>query len=137
MDIKNCKVTEFLFDSKKNNKTIINIEGTVDSYNVLLREHWAKRQKQLEELTNKIYYALLEKNKNFYKYTSIKELYLIYYFKDNKRRDYDNYAGKLLLDALKNAKVIQDDSCKIIRNLKIQILLNQNKNKIVIVIEGK
>ena len=35
---------------------------------------------------------------------------LTYYFKDRRRRDPDNYSGKMLLDGLTVAGIIQDDS---------------------------
>ena len=35
---------------------------------------------------------------------------ILYYFPDNRRRDPDNYSGKLLLDGLTKAGVIADDS---------------------------
>ena len=34
---------------------------------------------------------------------------LTYYFQDSRRRDPDNYAGKLILDGLTKAGVIADD----------------------------
>ena len=37
---------------------------------------------------------------------------ITYYFKDNIRRDPDNYSGKMLLDGLVRAGVIEDDSFK-------------------------
>lgn len=35
---------------------------------------------------------------------------LAYYFPDKRRRDSDNYAGKLILDGLVRAGIIEDDS---------------------------
>ena len=35
---------------------------------------------------------------------------ILYYFPDNRRRDPDNYCGKLMLDGLTRAGVIVDDS---------------------------
>ena len=34
---------------------------------------------------------------------------ILYYFKDKRRHDPDNYSGKFLLDGLREAKVISDD----------------------------
>ena len=39
---------------------------------------------------------------------------LTYFFPDRRRRDPDNYAGKLILDGLKAAGVIADDSFDVI-----------------------
>lgn len=135
MQINKINITELKKQKKYN--TIIDIDGKVDSLNILLREHWAIRQKILNDLYNLIYFSLLEKNKDFYKYNKVDLLYLIYYFKDNKARDYDNYSGKILIDAIRKTGLIKDDSCKIIKALKIKILNNQVKDKIIISIEGK
>ena len=35
---------------------------------------------------------------------------LTYYFKDRRRRDPDNYSGKMILDGLTAAGIIEDDS---------------------------
>lgn len=35
---------------------------------------------------------------------------LNYYFKDKRRRDPDNYSGKMILDGLVRAGILQDDS---------------------------
>lgn len=35
---------------------------------------------------------------------------LVYHFKDNRRRDPDNYSGKMILDGLTKAGIIADDS---------------------------
>lgn len=35
---------------------------------------------------------------------------LTYYFKDKRRRDPDNFSGKMLLDGLVNAGILADDS---------------------------
>ncbi len=35
---------------------------------------------------------------------------ITYYFKDKRRRDPDNYSGKMILDGLVRAGILQDDS---------------------------
>lgn len=35
---------------------------------------------------------------------------ITYYFKDKRRRDPDNYSGKMILDGLVRARILQDDS---------------------------
>lgn len=40
----------------------------------------------------------------------IAEIIIEYYFPDKRRRDPDNYSGKMLLDGLRKAGVIEDDS---------------------------
>lgn len=39
---------------------------------------------------------------------------ITYFFKDNRRRDPDNYSGKFILDALVKEKIIADDSFDVI-----------------------
>lgn len=39
---------------------------------------------------------------------------ILYYFKDNRRHDPDNYSGKMLLDPLVKERVIVDDSFDVI-----------------------
>lgn len=38
------------------------------------------------------------------------EVTLHYFFPDNRKRDFDNYSGKMVLDGLVKAKIIVDDS---------------------------
>jgi len=44
---------------------------------------------------------------------------LSYHFPDNRRRDADNYSGKLILDPLVKYGVLQDDSFK---NVKLELM---------------
>jgi len=43
---------------------------------------------------------------------------ITYHFKDRRRRDPDNYSGKFILDGLKAAGVIEDDS---FQNVKLEL----------------
>lgn len=40
---------------------------------------------------------------------------ITYHFTDNRRRDPDNYSGKMILDGLKGSGIIEDDSFKCIQ----------------------
>lgn len=69
-------------------------------YQTLKREwHW------------KIKEAISKRPKEPFKKAVIR---IIYYFKDSRRRDPDNYSGKFILDALVSEKVIADDSFNVI-----------------------
>lgn len=57
-----------------------------------------------------------------------------YYFPDNRRRDPDNYSGKMILDGLKNAGIIRDDSFKEI-SLLLDASFGSKDAKTVIEIE--
>ncbi len=52
------------------------------------------------------------------------EITLTYYFKDKRRRDPDNYSGKMILDGLVKAGILQDDSFN-----NIDLLLRGNYDK--------
>ncbi len=133
--IKNIEITEFLTTGTK--KTIIVIYGKVDSLNKLLTKHWYLLKKEKNYLTDYLIGTIFESGKQYHKYTDVDTLSLSYSFADNIARDYDNYSGKLIIDAIKNAGLIKDDSCKIIKKYNIEILLGQEADKIKIVIEGK
>ncbi len=49
---------------------------------------------------------------------------LTYYFKDKRRRDPDNYSGKMILDGLVKAGILQDDSFN-----NIDLVLQGNYDK--------
>lgn len=55
-----------------------------------------------------------------------------YYFKDNRRRDLDNYSGKFINDALVKCKVLKDDSIKQIPILHLEGELGSKENKVII-----
>lgn len=61
----------------------------------------------------------------FYQIKPIKncELKFIFYFKDKKRRDIDNYSAtvKMVIDGLVHAGIIQDDSYVFVRKLELRI----------------
>lgn len=46
---------------------------------------------------------------------------LVYHFPDNRRRDPDNYSGKMILDGLTRAGIIADDS---FFNIELRICAN-------------
>lgn len=49
---------------------------------------------------------------------------LVYHFRDNRRRDPDNYSGKMILDGLTKAGIIADDSfCRI--NLQLRAVYDK------------
>ena len=43
---------------------------------------------------------------------AVAEVTIDYYFSDKRRRDPDNYSGKMLLDGLRKAGILEDDSFK-------------------------
>lgn len=61
---------------------------------------------------------------------------LIYHFKDNRRRDPDNYSGKMILDGLTAARIIADDSFFCI-NLQLRAVYDKSGITEIIVEEMK
>ncbi len=51
---------------------------------------------------------------------------ITYYFKDKRRRDPDNYSGKMLLDPLVREGVLKDDSFK---NVTLVLAAGYDKNE--------
>ncbi len=51
---------------------------------------------------------------------------ITYYFPDSKRRDPDNYSGKMILDALVRERIIKDDS---FFNIKLELVAHVDKKK--------
>jgi hypothetical protein len=60
---------------------------------------------------------------------------IIYYFKDNRRRDPDNYSGKFILDGLVRSGIIVDDCFSCI-DLKLVGDVDKNNPRTEILIEG-
>ncbi len=60
---------------------------------------------------------------------------LIYHFKDKRRRDPDNYSGKMVLDGLVKAGIIVDDSFDCIDLSVKQGGLDKNNPHLVLIIK--
>lgn len=82
------------------------------SLNVWSRKHWRVRHKQVEEMTEVM--RLLKAARKIPRYERV-EVQLVYYFRDGRKRDPDNYAGKFILDGLKKSGIIADDNSKVLR----------------------
>ncbi|MDR3599389.1 MAG: hypothetical protein P4L49_02720 [Desulfosporosinus sp.] len=82
------------------------------SLNVWSRKHWRVRHALVEEMTNNLRLLAMA-----YKIPRIEkaEVRLVYFFRDNRRRDPDNYAPKFLLDGLRKSGIIAEDNFKVLR----------------------
>ena len=60
---------------------------------------------------------------------------ITYYFKDKRRRDPDNYSGKMLLDPLVREGVLMDDSFDVV-TLVLQASHDKNEPRTEIEIKG-
>jgi len=84
----------------------ITIPEIPPSYNEIMRMHYHKRNREVERWAALIAFFNNKKVKNFEK----AKVKLTYFFPDRRRRDPDNYAGKVIMDGLVNAGIIKDDS---------------------------
>lgn len=66
--------------------------------------------------------AVKEKPKEPYKKA---EIHISYFFPDKRRRDPDNYAGKMILDPLVKEGILKDDSFS-----NIRLVLTRNYDKL-------
>ena len=73
--------------------------------------HWAKQGAYKRELTKAISGLKLAMKLPLFERARVQ---VVYYFPDDRDRDKDNYSGKYLLDALRNAGVITDDNSKVL-----------------------
>jgi len=103
------------------------------SLNKYLRMHWASRAKELEDWK---YYIQNEWNKD--KNLKLKPPIVVtihYYFKDNKRRDFDNYSGKVVLDAIKGRYIDDDSANKNISELRLRFSFGDSNPRTEILLE--
>ena len=77
------------------------------SLNKWTRWHWAKKDKVKKEFIQEI---TLKCNKYQQPNLDNAKIEVLYYFKNKRRRDKDNYVPKFILDGLVNAEIIKDDN---------------------------
>lgn len=82
------------------------------SLNEWSRKHWRVRHRAVEEMTNNLRLLALAVNMPKIERAEVR---LVYYFRDRRRRDPDNYAGKFILDGLRKAGIISDDNAGVLR----------------------
>lgn len=116
-------------------KQTIVIDGIPPSLNNVIssaKKHWSSYSTQKKEWLYNVYYQVLQqKVKSFTKpVVVIIELN----FKDNRRHDPDNYTPKFINDGLVEAGVLEDDSFKQIKELRI-VEGDKKDNTTVIIIE--
>lgn len=54
------------------------------------------------------------------------EVHITYYFKDRRRRDPDNYSGKMILDPLVREGILKDDSFDVV-TLKLSAAVDKDR----------
>ena len=73
------------------------------------RTNFREYQEKKKEWAELIFFICRPRPKKAIKKSVVK---LTYYFGDERRRDPDNYSGKMILDGLVKARIIEDDSFK-------------------------
>lgn len=58
-------------------------------------------------------------------------------FKGNRRHDSDNICSKLYIDALVKAKIIEDDNCLIVQEVKTLATIGHVQDEVIIELEGE
>ena len=94
----------------------ITLRGVPPSLNTVLGKDsgWTYRAEKAK-WTRAVYYTALackDRPAEPYKRAAVE---ITYWFPDRRRRDADNYCGKLLLDGLTKAGIIEDDDLRHIR----------------------
>ena len=79
------------------------------SLNKILRMHWGERKRQQDVWDREVFAALWSGTPARRFNTSAAVVRIAYHFKNDRRRDKDNYAPKFLMDALRHNNVIADD----------------------------
>ena len=82
------------------------------SLNEWSRKFWTARHEMVLEMTNNLRLLALAKKIPRVEKAQVQ---LVYYFRDNRRRDPDNYAPKFLLDGLRKSGIIAEDNSRVLR----------------------
>ena len=89
----------------------ITLKGVPPSLNRFAgRENAQEYRAEKETWTNAVWWTIKQQHCAPPKPFDRAIVYITYFFPDNRRRDPDNYAGKMLLDGLTRGGVIVDDS---------------------------
>ncbi|HDP36248.1 MAG TPA: hypothetical protein ENN27_00025 [Candidatus Atribacteria bacterium] len=107
----------------------ITIKNLPPSKNKYVNWHWAKRKRYHEEVRDEIWVEMV--NQNIKNCKPLKKAKIIFrlYFKDNRRRDVQNYLGGgiiAILDSLVDLGIIADDSYDIIRQPVVEFYKNKD-----------
>lgn len=90
------------------------------SWNILYAgRHWTKRQEMADDAKSNVIVAILKDNP-FLKFDEPVSIIITAYLK--RMIDCDNVCSKLLIDGLKECKVIKDDSPKYVRSVKTRVV---------------
>lgn len=103
------------------------------SVNRWSRTHWAVRKNQKNTLIETA--KAIVKASGGFVFPGAVEIYITLIFKDQRKRDIDNYSCKWLIDALKG-DVITDDNSEIVKALHISFEVDKQRGgKSIVVVK--
>jgi len=89
----------------------LSIPYTPPSLNVWSRQHWSYRKRQVDEISGCLrWLAVVERLPCFAR----ARVEVVYYFRDTRRRDPDNFTPKTFLDGIRHAGLISDDNAAVL-----------------------
>jgi len=105
----------------------INLKGYVPvSLNKYMRTHFFNRKKhksQADRFLQKWWVTMESTERSTWnKLIPLQELEyakITYRFPDKRKRDFDNFSGKVIFDALREGNILVDDSSKVIGELRL------------------
>jgi len=83
---------------------------TYPSWNEIQAMHWAARKKAHDKFQKDV--GVILNSLHIQPFTKPVKIMIDLYFKKKRTRDIDNYGGKWILDAIRMAGIILDDSTK-------------------------
>jgi len=113
-------------------KVVIVVPGVPPSLNEWMRWHPYARYQRSQEWKQKVAWVCAAGQvKSFVRPVTIT---LTYFFPDRRRRDFDNYSGKFILDGLR-PQVIPDDCSEVVKELVIRFAHDPKDPRVEVIIE--
>lgn len=111
----------------------LELDYKVPSWNILYSgKHWSVRKKMADEAHGLVYFALLEFFPDKIIPLDTVKLDFEIHYKGKRRHDPDNVNIKILIDGFVKYGIIEDDNCDIVKEIRIRVLNNQKKDKVII-----
>lgn len=111
---------------------VVTVPGIPPSWNELQRQHRMQQNRLAREWHNTVGWAAKAARAPRYERARVT---LRYWFPDRRRRDPDNYSGKLVLDGLRAVGVLADDSFQHVQLRIEQAGVDRQRPRVEIVLE--
>ncbi|MGE5589213.1 MAG: hypothetical protein ACM3ZA_01080, partial [Bacillota bacterium] len=96
--------------------------------------HWSRRHELLERWTQAV--TVLAKHRKCPQLARA-TCKVVYYFPRPARRDTDNYAPKLLLDALRKGGILTDDNAAVLDLAQVELLMDARRPRMEVELRGE